>query len=67
MLLALFFGAVFRYCHLHANRLPEVRLLGEQPLPGSCQSLSATSSILLTLCKSPARAIGQSSGNLITS
>lgn len=40
-------------------------LLQRQPLPGRCQSLAATSSILLTLGRGPERAISQTSGHCI--
>lgn len=53
---------LFNYHQLLKDRLAELRLLEGQPLPGSCQSLSATSSILLTLGWGPERAISQTSG-----
>lgn len=40
-------------------------LLQRQPLPSRCQSLAATSSILLTLGWGPERAISQTSGHCI--
>lgn len=54
---------IFNYCQLLKDRPSVLWPLQDPLLPGSCQSLSATSSILLTLCRSPERAISQRLGD----